>query len=99
MEQLNKQLLDFILHSEIPGCKVGLGVPHEVHEVHTIRKAQFLEFAPDMAPVIKSLGDVFSVIVKVDYSSMFDKFTVEGIFDNQENAFDKLNENLKGAVK
>ena len=99
MEQLNKQLIDFILNSELKGHRVGLGNINEVHEVHVINKAKFLEFAPEMTKEIKSLGDVFSVIMKVSHGGLFDKFTITGIFDSQENAFDKLNENLKDAVK
>lgn len=85
MEQLNKQLLDFIHHSEDSFIsEIETGIPHIKHELHLIDKSQFLEFAPRLTPDIKNLSDKFSVLVKVDCSGMFDKFEVEGIFNDSQ---------------
>lgn len=100
MEQLNKQLLDFIHHSEDSFvATVGIGIPNVKHELHLIDKSQFLEFAPSLAGDIKELSDKFSVLVKIEVGGLFDKFTVDGIFDNSQDALDVLNKNLRDAIK
>ena len=99
MEQLNKQLLDFIHHSEDSFVAViGTGIPNVKHELHLIDKSQFLEFAPSLTEDIK-LSDKFSVLVKIETGGLFDKFTIDGIFDNSQDALDVLNKNLRDAIK
>lgn len=85
MQYLNQQLLDFIHHSEDSFVsEIETGIPNVKHELHLIDKSQFLEFAPDLAEDIKELSDKFSVLVKIDSNGMFDKFQVEGIFNDSQ---------------
>ena len=85
MHYLNEQLLDFIHHSaDSFVSEIEVGIQNIKHELHLIDKSQFLDFAPDLAEDIKELSDKFSVLIKVEFDGMFDKFTVEGIFNDSQ---------------